>query len=393
MNEIRKPRYLSRCELVNLCTKAENNQLICKFTNKKLINKMSESLRYNGMKVIKEFPYHQSERSFYTLKKGVDSSGDTAFIIRERNRGAYGKFSRTLIFKGFVEEETQSSPRVNITVTPATEPWVYRHWTERLDNYLKDEEQNFADNYFNGTNPMCRCGCMPVLKSTITLPSMIDTTEFREVEILENRMLYKQKLPIQGMESKYIYIDESDEVIRKLQEHKQQKEIEEERLLYLLEFQNSLALRASETILEKRKEEEQERLNAILVKTFRASAERAGQSLRKLGKAFVMESEFNKTAERFYKVIKVNINPEAKIDGKIQGEWNMLQITKDLYITRIIFNKKATVVFFSDDTKEIVKRAKGEKDCKSTAVNAAICNKLLVCSKTKLEKYINKFMQ
>jgi len=233
---------------------------------------------------------------------------------------------------------------------------------------------------------------MPVLKSTITLPSMIDTTEFKEVEILENGMSYKQKLPIQGMESQYIYIDES-EVIRKLQEHKQQKEIEEERLLYLLEFQNSLALRASEIILEKRKEEEQERLNAILVKTFRASAERAGQSLRKLGKAFVMESEFNKTAERFYKVLKVNINPEAKIDGKIQGEWNMLQITKDLYITRIIFNKKATVVFFSDDTKEIVKRAKGEKDCKSTAVNAAICNKLLVCSKTKLKRYTNKFLR
>ena len=203
---------------------------------------------------------------------------------------------------------------------------------------------------------------------------MINTTEFREVEILEDGRLCRQKIPIPGTKSPYY----EDAEIRKLLEHKLQKEIEEERLLYLLEFQNSQALRASEIVLEKRKEEEQKRRNAIPANSFQAQAERLTQSLRELGKVFIIASVFNKTIERFHKMDK------AVKDGRVQ-------ITKDLYITRIIFNKNATVVFFSDGSKEIVKRAKGEKDCKSTAVNSAICNKLLICSKTKLKKYIKRF--
>jgi len=60
---------------------------------------------------------------------------------------------------------------------------------------------------------------------------------------------------------------------------------------------------------------------------------------------------------------------------------------KDFYIKKAIFNKKATIVIFEDDTKIIVKCQRDDTYSRYAAITAAVCKKLY--GSTYLKKFLD----
>jgi hypothetical protein len=112
-------------------------------------------------------------------------------------------------------------------------------------------------------------------------------------------------------------------------------------------------------------------------------------------RGYVMEIEEVRNNNRYVMKgvsYKFNDGMVESVESKKSSQ-NITYITDTLAITKIIYNDKATIVFFNDDTKQVVKLSEHDIYSEYSAVAIATMLKLTTISKTQFNKMIERSVE